>query len=161
MTTPFEKRIGMQMLEVPIMNFVMGGFMTMFDNDPSARVVKVTADTDVIFLKVPGVGRRYELHITVHNKRTGRKELVRYTQGSMGVNEIMVDSEISNPQGIDYLWLATYIAKAVGGVLGKMTVDGQPVDEKTDANGCSSIVGAKSIYPLDICRQVSIGGRSR
>ncbi|WDS62114.1 hypothetical protein [Pseudomonas phage D6] len=139
MTNTFEKRIGMQMLEVPIVNFVMAGFMDMFDKDPSARVVNVTADTDVVFAKIPREGKRYELHITVTNKRTGRSELVKYTQAGMGVSEVMVEQNLAAPTRIDYLWLAMYIAKAVGGILGQLTVEGEKVPDQPKGQGYSII----------------------
>jgi len=141
MTNTFEKRIGMQMLEVPIVNFVMAGFMDMFDKDPSARVVNVTVDTDVIFEKIPREGKRYELHVTVRNKRSGTSEKVMYTQAAMGVSEIMVEENISNQQRIDYLKLAVYIAKAVGGVLGRLTVDGEVVPDQPAGKGYSRLEG--------------------
>lgn len=130
-----EKRMGQQLVEVPVLNFIHAGYDAICSKANPVQVVKVTRDVDVKFTRIDVK----QINIDVHNHKTGQHEMVVYRQRQGDVAEIFVVNDIHKARAIDYYWIAVYLAKAVGGLFSRVTITGEPIPVAPGGNGYSAI----------------------
>jgi hypothetical protein len=153
--TKAAKRIGTAMIEVSVKDFVEGGFIAIFHGGKRRCSYQVGTNM-ILTIDFVAEVKTQILKFTIRNTQSGREETVSYLIPRTGFGEVSIEQDTSKPYALDYLWVATELAKAMVVLNNNITISGEIRELYQGGNGFSAIASEDVAEAFDGMRNKAV-----